>query len=204
MSQVSHRGCPVHALPDYRYHRSFVYFLRTHPLQLTFETRPSRSTTFDGLCSLPTGLPDCQRAYRVRRRVTDHDRPPRRPQPQPGLDAGSGGPAGRRRPPPVLRQTARRHREAGLAAVTREHYAGGHWLASFATYGSRSGAWAERNPILSVDRPRGRIPAGTVGAGAPCRPDAAQAPNTSATGTRKPATAVAAIVSSRSSTCSLA
>ena len=27
-----------------------------------------------------------------------------------------------------------RHREAGLASVTGEHYEGGHWLASFATY----------------------------------------------------------------------
>ena len=35
---------------------------------------------------------------------------------------------------PALRETARRHREAGLAAVTGEHYAGGHWLASFAAY----------------------------------------------------------------------
>ena len=35
---------------------------------------------------------------------------------------------------PALRETARRQREAGLAAVTGEHYAGGHWLASFATY----------------------------------------------------------------------
>ena len=35
---------------------------------------------------------------------------------------------------PALRETARRHRDAGLAAVTGEHYAGGHWLASFATY----------------------------------------------------------------------
>ena len=35
---------------------------------------------------------------------------------------------------PALREAARRHREAGLAAVTGEHYAGGHWLASFATY----------------------------------------------------------------------
>jgi hypothetical protein len=26
------------------------------------------------------------------------------------------------------------HRESGLAAVTGEHYEGGHWLASFATY----------------------------------------------------------------------
>lgn len=34
----------------------------------------------------------------------------------------------------VLQQTAQHHRTAGLAAVTGEHYAGGHWLASFATY----------------------------------------------------------------------
>lgn len=33
-----------------------------------------------------------------------------------------------------LLATARAHREAGLAAVTGEHYAGGHWLGSFATY----------------------------------------------------------------------
>lgn len=35
---------------------------------------------------------------------------------------------------PALRAMARRHRTAGLAAVTGEHYAGGHWLASFAVY----------------------------------------------------------------------
>jgi len=34
----------------------------------------------------------------------------------------------------VLRETARYHRKAGLASVTGEHYAGSHWLASFATY----------------------------------------------------------------------
>ncbi len=45
----------------------------------------------------------------------------------------AGLPAGDDRRP-VLRETARRHRAAGLAAVTGEHYAGGHWLASFATY----------------------------------------------------------------------
>ena len=33
-----------------------------------------------------------------------------------------------------LQRTASAHAEAGLAAVTGEHYAGGHWLASFATY----------------------------------------------------------------------
>jgi hypothetical protein len=35
---------------------------------------------------------------------------------------------------PALLDAARRHREAGLAAVTGEHYEGGHWLGSFATY----------------------------------------------------------------------
>ncbi len=45
----------------------------------------------------------------------------------------AGLPAGDARRP-VLRETARRHEEAGLGAVTGEHYAGGHWLASFATY----------------------------------------------------------------------
>jgi hypothetical protein len=34
----------------------------------------------------------------------------------------------------ALRSSAELHRAAGLAAVTGEHYAGGHWLASFATY----------------------------------------------------------------------
>jgi hypothetical protein len=35
---------------------------------------------------------------------------------------------------PALRAAADTHREAGLAAVTGEHYEGGHWLGSFATY----------------------------------------------------------------------
>jgi hypothetical protein len=35
---------------------------------------------------------------------------------------------------PGLRAAAAAHREAGLAAVTGEHYAGGHWLGTFATY----------------------------------------------------------------------
>lgn len=34
----------------------------------------------------------------------------------------------------ALLAASRRHAEVGLAAVTGEHYAGGHWLASFATY----------------------------------------------------------------------
>lgn len=35
---------------------------------------------------------------------------------------------------PALLAAARRHREVGLASVTGDHYEGGHWLASFATY----------------------------------------------------------------------
>ena len=35
---------------------------------------------------------------------------------------------------PSLRAAAEAHRRAGLAAVTGEHYEGGHWLGSFAVY----------------------------------------------------------------------
>lgn len=35
---------------------------------------------------------------------------------------------------PALLAAAAEHRRLGLAAVTGEHYSGGHWLASFATY----------------------------------------------------------------------
>ena len=35
---------------------------------------------------------------------------------------------------PALRAAAHAHREAGVAAVTGEHYVGGHWLGSFAMY----------------------------------------------------------------------
>jgi hypothetical protein len=35
---------------------------------------------------------------------------------------------------PALRAAAAAHRGSGLAAVTGEHYEGGHWLGSFATY----------------------------------------------------------------------
>ena len=34
----------------------------------------------------------------------------------------------------ALMAAAHTHAASGLAAVTGEHYAGGHWLASFATY----------------------------------------------------------------------
>ncbi len=48
-----------------------------------------------------------------------------------GIEAGL--PAGDRRLS-ALNAAASRHREAGLAAVTGEHYEGGHWLGSFAVY----------------------------------------------------------------------
>ncbi len=35
---------------------------------------------------------------------------------------------------PSLAAAAAAHRAAGLAAVTGEHYEGGHWLGSFAVY----------------------------------------------------------------------
>ena len=35
---------------------------------------------------------------------------------------------------PALEATAAAHREAGLASVTGDHYEGGHWLGTFATY----------------------------------------------------------------------
>ncbi|ABF42679.1 conserved hypothetical protein [Candidatus Koribacter versatilis Ellin345] len=35
---------------------------------------------------------------------------------------------------PAVESAARQHAEAGLAAVTGEHYEGGHWLGSFAVY----------------------------------------------------------------------
>jgi hypothetical protein len=35
---------------------------------------------------------------------------------------------------PALASAAEAHRRAGLAAVTGEHYEGGHWLGSFAVY----------------------------------------------------------------------
>ena len=45
----------------------------------------------------------------------------------------AGLPEGDRRIP-GLRAAAAVHRETGLAAVTGEHYEGGHWLGTFAVY----------------------------------------------------------------------
>lgn len=48
-----------------------------------------------------------------------------------GIASGLPATDARRR---TLLATARAHAESGLAAVTGEHYEGGHWLGSFATY----------------------------------------------------------------------
>jgi hypothetical protein len=45
----------------------------------------------------------------------------------------AGLPSDHKRRAQVL-ELGRRHREAGLTAVTGEHYEGGHWLGSFAVY----------------------------------------------------------------------
>jgi hypothetical protein len=56
---------------------------------------------------------------------------------------------------PALAAAARRHREAGLRAVTGEHYEGGHWLGSFAVYlmtGRGGGAVISSGPFDVVFR----------------------------------------------------
>jgi hypothetical protein len=45
----------------------------------------------------------------------------------------SGLPKDDRRRPRIM-AAEKEHRHAGLAAVTGEHYEGGHWLGSFAVY----------------------------------------------------------------------
>jgi hypothetical protein len=67
---------------------------------------------------------------------------------------------------PAIRAAARRHREAGLAAVTGAHYEGGHWLGSFAVYlvtgrglsplpASEAGSPPEAKPSSRRSRVRG-------------------------------------------------
>jgi hypothetical protein len=48
-----------------------------------------------------------------------------------GISAGLPASDPRRR---ALDAAAKAHADSGLAAVTGEHYEGGHWLGSFATY----------------------------------------------------------------------
>jgi Protein of unknown function (DUF2891) len=49
---------------------------------------------------------------------------------------------------PAIRATADAHEQAGLTAVTGEHYEGGHWLGSFAVY------LVTRRGIFSNEQPR--------------------------------------------------
>ncbi len=65
---------------------------------------------------------------------------------------------------PALRAAAAAHRADGLASVTGEHYEGGHWLASFATYLvtgrglPRRAANAEPSSIPGAQAPAGKAP----------------------------------------------
>ena len=57
----------------------------------------------------------------------------------------------------VLRATAAKHRDAGLAAVTGEHYEGGHWLGSFAVYlttGRGLKPASTQQPVTRTSTPR--------------------------------------------------
>jgi len=52
---------------------------------------------------------------------------------------------------PAIHTAAEAHRNAGLAAVTGEHYEGGHWLGSFAVYlVTKRGIEPPGNPVSSV------------------------------------------------------
>ena len=57
-------------------------------------------------------------------------------QSQPGMDAGGNRcwVAEKRQAAAFDHRDCPAHRRAGLAAVTGEHYEGGHWLGSFAVY----------------------------------------------------------------------
>ena len=55
-----------------------------------------------------------------------------------------------------LRNAAERHREAGLSAVTGEHYEGGHWLGSFAVYLTTQRGIAE-DPLVRCARMAPRV-----------------------------------------------
>ena len=62
----------------------------------------------------------------------------------------AGLPKNDRRLPSIM-AAAEAHRRAGLAAVTGEHYEGGHWLGSFAVYLVTKRGISGRLP-LQVDR----------------------------------------------------
>src|SRR5439155_1332113 len=61
----------------------------------------------------------------------------------------------------ALAAAAEAHRRAGLAAVTGEHYEGGHWLGSFAAY------LTTQRGIQSAKTPNSQQPKNTSGSAAP-------------------------------------
>ena len=63
---------------------------------------------------------------------------------------------------PALRAAAARHRVSGLASVTGEHYEGGHWLGTFATY-LVTGRGLPAAPVLErAPTPPGGSPVGAA------------------------------------------
>jgi hypothetical protein len=53
----------------------------------------------------------------------------------------------------ALASAAAAHRERGLASVTGEHYEGGHWLGSFATYLMTQRGLAADQPSVTPSPP---------------------------------------------------
>ena len=62
---------------------------------------------------------------------------------------------------PALQSAALRHRRAGLAAVTGDHYEGGHWLGSFATYLTTARGLGGRTAVTARPRAPGAPPTGS-------------------------------------------
>ena len=60
----------------------------------------------------------------------------------------------------LLAGAALRHRQAGLAAIPAEHYAGAHWLGSFAVYLLTRRGRASAPPPVATIRGGGRAPGG--------------------------------------------
>ena len=52
----------------------------------------------------------------------------------------------------AIRAAAAAHREAGLKAVTGEHYEGGHWLGSFAVYLTTRRGAAHWRPLTPPEK----------------------------------------------------
>jgi hypothetical protein len=49
-----------------------------------------------------------------------------------------------------LSAAAEEHRRAGPAAMTGEHYEGGHWLGSFAAYLTRQTRYSTRRAVCAI------------------------------------------------------